>query len=114
MNVEEYKKLGIRELTFPSGLVVSITLPSAQSVLAIFSEKPNSQEMVKRMLEASKFSDGLEVEDIKDLDDYTYLASVLTDFFAKSASSSTEDSKQVEAKPASCVGSSSEDSKSTG
>lgn len=113
MTVEEYRKLGIKKLSFPSGLEVSITLPSAQVVLGIFSEGLSNTEMVKRMLDASEFSDGLMVSDIKDLEDYTYLATTISGFFVKTAPSSTGDSVQEQTNPEPCVVSLSEDSKNT-
>lgn len=113
MTVEEYRKLGTKQLKFPSGLEVSIVLPSAQTVLAIFSEGLTNAQMVKRMIDASEFSDGLLVSDIKDLDDYTYLATTVSGFFVKAVSTSTPDSAQEKTSPDSSVVSLSEDSKNT-
>jgi len=113
MTVEEYKKLGTRELKFPSGLEVSIVLPSAQTVLAIFSEGLTNAQMVKRMIDASELSDGLLVSDIKDLDDYTYLATTVSGFFVKTVPISTPDTIQEKTSPDCSIVSLSEDSKNT-
>lgn len=113
MTVEEYRKLGTKQLKFPSGLEVSMVLPSAQTVLAIFSEGLTNSQMVKRMIDASELSDGLLVSDIKDLDDYTYLATTVSGFFVKTVPSTKSDTAQEKTNPDSLVLFSSDDSKNT-
>ena len=79
MTIEEYLKLKIKHLIFPSGLEVDIKMPSLKAVLPHIYKTP--VDLIAIIDEVGKgFPDNLSIEDLIP-EDFVYLIETIKSFF---------------------------------
>ena len=108
MTVEEYKNRTV-ELTFPSGLVLTVRPPKAKAMLDASHASTNNIEIIAGLLSLMEkgFPEDFTLDDIADAKDWAYIQEWVGRFFEEmfpaspkvSKSSSKTDSKQLDSGP---------------
>lgn len=82
MTVDEYRQRTI-DLTFPSGLVLTVQPPKVKAMMDAASSTPDPAEVMARLMQLveAKFPDGFTLDDLSDPRDWAYLQEWIGGFF---------------------------------
>lgn len=89
MTAEEYKRRTI-DLTFPSGLVLTIQPPKVKAMMDVATSTSDPAEVLAKLLKLveAQFPDGFTLDDLNDPKDWAFLQEWIGRFFQESAPAS--------------------------
>lgn len=89
MTVEEYKRHTV-DLTFPSGLVVTIQPPKVKAMMDVASTTSDPAEVLAKLMKLveAQFPEGFTLDDISEPKDWAYLQEWIGRFFQETVPAS--------------------------